>query len=139
LTVSHDKDTLSATPLKEILRSMEGSYTALYRVNHSSSFGDSAVKIQLLLANQGSQQNATPDFLNLILKASELSHPVVAVIGLGSSVPTIKTAVEYLTERGIPLVSAVASADNLTSLRWLWSVSPSNKEYVDRIYSFLET
>jgi ABC-type branched-subunit amino acid transport system substrate-binding protein len=139
LTVSHDKDTLSATPLKEILRGLEGSYTALYRVNHSSSFGDPAVKIQLLLANQGSQQNADPDFLSLIVKASQPSHPVVAVIGLGSSVPNIKTAIEYSAERGIPLVSAVASADNLTALPLLWSVSPSNKEYVDRIHSFLGT
>ena len=31
LTVSHDKDTLSTTPLNEILFSLEGSYTALYR------------------------------------------------------------------------------------------------------------
>jgi ABC-type branched-subunit amino acid transport system substrate-binding protein len=139
LTVSHDKDTLSTTPLKEILRSLEGSYTALYRVNHSSSFGDPAVKIQLLLANQGSQQNADPDFLSLIVKASRPSHPVVAVIGLGSSVPNIKTAIEYSAEHGIPLVSAVASADNLTDLPLLWSVSPSNKEYVDRIHSFLGT
>jgi ABC-type branched-subunit amino acid transport system substrate-binding protein len=140
LTVSHDKDTLSTTPLKEILRSLEGSYTALYRVNHSSAFGDPvAVKIRLLLANQGSQQNADPDFLNRIVRASQPGHPVVAVIGLGSSVPTTKTAVEYLTKQGIPLVSAVASADDLTALPLLWSVSPSNAEYADRIHSFLET
>jgi ABC-type branched-subunit amino acid transport system substrate-binding protein len=139
LTVSHDKGTLSATPLKEILNSLEGSYTALYRANHSSAFGDPAVKIQLLLANQGSRQNADPDFLDLISKASQPTHPVAAVIGLGSSVPNTKTAVEYLAKEGMPLVSAVASADNLTDLHLLWSVSPSNKEYVNRIHAFLTT
>jgi ABC-type branched-subunit amino acid transport system substrate-binding protein len=139
LTASHDKNTLSVTTLGEIWRSLEGSYTALYRANHSSSFGDLNIKIQLLLANQGSQQNSDPDFLNLILKASEPSHPVVAVIGLGSSLPSLKTAAEYLADHGIPMVSAVASADNLTPLPLLWSVSPSNTEYVNRIRSFLQT
>lgn len=139
MTTSHDKNTLSVTTLEEILRSLEGSYSALYRANHSSSFGDLNVKLQLLLASQGSQQNADPDFLNLILKASEPSHPVVAVTGLGSSLPSLKTTAEYLADHGIPMVSAVASADNLTALPLLWSVSPSNSEYVNRIHSFLQS
>jgi hypothetical protein len=37
------------------------------------------------------------------------------------------------------MVSAVESADNLTDLPLLWSVSPSDKEYVERIHSFLQT
>jgi ABC-type branched-subunit amino acid transport system substrate-binding protein len=140
LTVSQNKDTLSAISLKEILHSLEGSYTALYRANHSRDFGDpSAVKIQLLLANQGSQQNADPDFLNGIVKESEQGHPVVAVIGFGSSLPNTKTAVEYFEQQDIPMVNAVASGDSLTNLRLLWSVSPGNMEYVDRLDSFLGT
>lgn len=139
LTVSHDKGTLPIASLKEILRTLEGGYTALYRVNHSSFFGDQDIKIQLLLVNQGSQQNADPDFLNFILEASQPSHPVVAVIGLGSSLPNTKTAADYLAEHEIPMVSAVAAADNLTDLPLLWSVSPSAAEYVNRIHSFLQT
>jgi len=138
-TISHDKDTLSTTPLKEILFSLEGGYTALYRVNHSSAFGDQNIKIQLLLDNQGSQQNADSDFLDLIVKESQSSHPVVTVIGLGSSLPNTAIAVKYLAEHKIPMVGAVESADNLTDLPLLWSVSPSDKEYVDRIHSFLQT
>jgi hypothetical protein len=125
--------------LRQILYSLEGSYSALYRANHSSDFGDpSAVKIKLLLANQGSLQDASPDFLNSILKVSQPDHPLVAVIGLGSSLPNTKTAIEYLAQQGIPLVSAEASADSLTNLHLLWSVSPSNTEYVDRLKSFLD-
>ncbi len=139
LTVSRDKSTLPTTTLEEILRSLEGSYTALYRANHSPSFGDPNVKIQLLLANQGNQQNADLDFLNRILEASESSHPVVAVVGLGSSLPGLKTAAGYLADHGIPMVSAVESADNLTALPLLWSVAPSNAEYVNRILAFLQT
>ncbi|MGH3856752.1 MAG: hypothetical protein ACRDR6_25360, partial [Pseudonocardiaceae bacterium] len=140
LTVSQDKDTLSAISLKEILHCLQGSYTALYRVNHSPDFGDpSAVEIQLLLANQGSQQDADPDFLNGILRESQPAHPVVAVIGLGSSFSTTMTTVEYIAKQGIPLVSAVTSADNLTNLHLLWSVSPSNDQYVQALNVFLGT
>jgi len=140
LTVSQDKDTLSAMSLKEILHCLEGSYTALYRANHSRDFGDpSAMKIQLLLANQGSQQDADPDFLNDIVKESEPAHPVVAVIGLGSSLPTTMTAVDYIAKQNIPLVGAVASADSLTNLHLLWSVSPSNDQYVQALNAFLGT
>jgi hypothetical protein len=137
LTVSQARP--PAISLRQILYSLEGSYIALYRANHSRDFGDpSAVKLQLLLANQGSRQNADPDFINGILKASQRDHPVVAVIGLGSSVPNTKVAVEHLAQQGIPMVSAVTSADSLTNLPLHWSVSPSNIEYANRLKAFLE-
>jgi len=128
-----------AISLRQILYSLEGNYTALYRANHSSDFGDpTAMKIQLLLANQGSLQEAGPAFLDSIVKLSQLDHPMVTVIGLGSSVPNTKTAVEYLAQQGIPMVDAEASADSLTHLHLLWNVSPSNSEYVGQLKSFLD-
>jgi hypothetical protein len=128
-----------AISLRQILYSLEGDCTALYRANHSSDFGDpTAVKIQLLLANQGSLQEASPDFLNRVVKVSQADHPMVAVVGLGSSVPNTKAAVEYLAQQNIAMVGAEASADSLTNLHLLWSVSPSNIEYVDRLKSFLD-
>jgi ABC-type branched-subunit amino acid transport system substrate-binding protein len=137
LTVSQARP--SAISREEILHSLEGSYIALYRANHSHDFGDpSAVRLQLLLANQGSRQDVDPDFIDDIVKVSQPDHPVVAVIGLDSSTPNMKTAVEHLAQQGIPMVSAVASADDLTNLPLLWSVSPSNLEYAGRLKSFLD-
>jgi hypothetical protein len=137
LTVSRVRP--PAISLRQILHSLEGCYTALYRTNHSSNFGDpSAVKIQLLLANQGSRQNADPDFIDGVLGVSQPDHPVVAVIGMGSSVPNTKTAAEYLANKGIPIVNAEASADSLTDLHLLWSVSPSNTDYAKQFKSFLD-
>lgn len=137
LTVSQVRP--AALSLRQILHCLQGSYTALYRANHSSDFGDpTAVKIQLLLANQGSRQEADPDFLNGIVKASQPDHPVVAVVGLGSSFPNTKTAVEYLAQQGIPMVNAAAAADSLTHLPLLWSVAPSNIEYTAQLKSFLD-
>jgi hypothetical protein len=137
LTVSRARP--AALFLRQILGSLEGSYTALYRANHSRDFGDpSVVEIQLLLANQGSLQNADPDFINGIVKLSQPDHPVVAVIGLGSSVPNTETAVKYLAQQGIPMVNAAASADSLSNLHLLWSVTPSNTEYATQLKSFLD-
>jgi hypothetical protein len=137
LTVSRARP--SALFLSQILGSLEGSYTALYRANHARDFGDpSVVEMQLLLANQGSLQDADPDFINGIVKLSQPDHPVVAVIGLGSSVPNTETAVKYLAQQGIPLVNAAASADSLTKLHLLWSVTPSNTEYATQLKSFLD-
>jgi hypothetical protein len=137
LTVSRARPT--AITLSEILHSLQGSYTALYRTNHSSAFGDpSAIKIQLLLANQGSLQNADPDFLSSIVEISQPNHPVVAIMGLGSSVPNTKTAVEYFERQGIPMVNAAASADDLTNMRLLWSVGPGNIDYATQLKSFFD-
>lgn len=120
----------SAMSLEQILHSMEGAYTALMRANHSHSFGDpSAAKLQLLLANQGSQLESAPNFIGRIAEESEDEHPVVAVVGLGVSRTNTVEVAEQLAEEGIPMVSAVTSADNLTDLPYFWSVSPSDTQY----------
>ena len=137
LTVPQARPT--ATSLKQILHTLQGSYTGLMRANDSIDFGDpSTEKLQLLLANEGSQQEAGTDFLDSIVKMSQPDHPVVTVIGLGVSVPNTKTAAEYLAQRKIPMVNAVASADDLTNLPLLWSVEPSNHDFVRALGSFLD-
>jgi hypothetical protein len=137
LTVPQARPT--ATSLKQILHTLQGSYTGLMRANDSIDFGDpSTEKLQLLLANEGSQQEAGTDFLDGIVKMSQPDHPVVTVIGLGVSVPNTKTTAEYLAQRKIPMVNAVASADDLTNLPLLWSVEPSNRDFVRALGSFLD-
>lgn len=137
LTVSQARP--SAISLQQILYSLEGAYTALERINNSRDFGDaSAMRVQLLLANQGSRQEAGPEFLDSILEESEPDHPVVAVVGLGASVPNTNRAVDHLASRSIPMVSAIASADSLTGKPLLWSVSPSNNQFAERLKQYLD-
>ncbi len=139
LTLSDPEDHPAAIPLTDILDSLEGSYTALQRANHSRDFGDpSAVGLQLWLANQGSRQDADPSFITSILGISQPDHPVVAVVGLGSSLLTNKDAAGQMAQRRIPMVGALASADSLTDLPLLWSVSPSNIQYVQHLKAFLD-
>ena len=78
-----------------------------------------------------------------ILDQDEEQHPIVAVVGLGSSFVGTKTIAAKLAgnEKGIPLVTAVASADSLDAddVPRLRSVSPSNTAYARALRSFLET
>lgn len=137
LTVSHA--TPSAISLNQILYSLQGSYTALVRANEEIDFpGSRLPRLQLLLANQGSQQEAGNEFMDGILEMSESEHPVVAVVGLGSSVPNTKIAAGYLAGKEVPMVSAVTSADDLTSLPLMWSVSPSNLDYARALREHLD-
>lgn len=139
LTVSEERP--SAIPLSQIQHSLEGVYTAQRRINQSTVFGDpNAPKLQLLLANQGSRQDISARFVERVLGVSDTEHPLVGVIGLGSSVENTDKLVETLgsEENKIPMVSAITSSDTLTGRPNLWSVSPSNVQYAQTIRNLLD-
>jgi len=137
LTVS--KKIPSTMSLQQIRDTLQGTYTALVRANRSSVFSDpAAVQIQLLLANQGSQQEAGTRFVEGLTAVSEPDHPLVAVVGLGSSVENTEKVARDLAGRGVPMVSAVTSADTLTGIEGLWSVSPGNSQYAQALKEFLD-
>lgn len=137
LTVSRTAP--SAISLERILHSLQGSYAALVRANQDSGRpGATMPSVQLLLANQGSRHEAGTEFLDGVVGVSEPDHPLLAVVGLGSSVPNTRTVAEYLAARGIPMVSAMTSADDLSTLPLLWSVSPSNRDYARALRSYLD-
>jgi hypothetical protein len=139
LTVSAERP--SAIPLSQILHSLEGVYTAQRRINGSTVFGDpNAVRLQLMLANQGSRQDISDRFVQRVLDVSETDHPLVGVIGLGSSVENTDALVRRLGagENGIPMVSAITSSDSLTGQTNFWSVSPSNVHYAQALRNLLD-
>lgn len=137
LTVSKRKH--SAISLQLIEHSLEGAYTALWRTNHTTQYGDPhAVQVELLLANQGSRQESSDSFVDQILHVSEERHPLVAVIGLGSSVENTKTVADKLSAAHIPMVSAVTSADTFTDEPGMWNISPGNATYVQALKSYLD-
>src|SRR5262249_62233630 len=104
----------SAMSLDQIKFSLEGSLTALHRINHFADFGDpNAVQIQLLLVNQGSRQEYSDALIKQILDQSRPDdHPLVAVVGLGSSFTGTEATAKALADLGIPMVRGVASADS---------------------------
>ncbi|MEV0389477.1 hypothetical protein [Nonomuraea sp. NPDC050643] len=129
----------SAITLEQIEHALQGSYTALVRANTTTNFGDyKQVGLQLLLANQGSRQDVGDRLSGKVLGVSEERHPLVGVVGLGSSVPNTETMVRRLGAAGIPMVSAITSADSLTGLPNFWSVSPSNLQYAQALRHYLD-
>jgi hypothetical protein len=133
--------TPAAIPLAQVRSSLEGAFTGLKAASViGSEFGDPpATKLQVLLANAGSRQEYAADLVAGIVAQSEPEHPVVAVVGMGSSLPgTFQTATELGT-RDIPMVSAITSADSfdLGHIRGYRSVSPSNTDYANALRDFL--
>ncbi|GGK04752.1 hypothetical protein GCM10010123_38380 [Pilimelia anulata] len=129
-----DADARSSAMVPAQLReSLQGVLVAQQRANSSTVFGDPAVRrIRLVLANQGARQEFTRELVDEILTAGEDGGPPAAVVGFGSSYAgTVETA-RALSDKGIPMVVAVASADNLNgrAIPGLHSVSPSNTQLV---------
>jgi ABC-type branched-subunit amino acid transport system substrate-binding protein len=130
----------SALPPDSVRNRLEGAYTALRRVNTERDAGDLNPQIQLLLANEGTTDGQWQDVRD---RLDELSHakqnPLVAVVGLGVSTARTQRHVEDLSERGIPMVGAVLTADTLEydEVPGLIKTSPSNRHYVAALRAYL--
>ncbi|MEU5695905.1 hypothetical protein [Actinosynnema sp. NPDC020468] len=130
-----DSSKLDGASLRHAL---QGALTAQRAVNHGPRHGDQALGVQLVLANIGvDQQSWAPVVARLgALKSGE--HPLVAVTGLGVSVPETRAAADKLYDDwGIPSMGAVLSADDMTTRSTapdsrapgLFKTSPSNHDY----------
>ncbi|MFC3996852.1 ABC transporter substrate-binding protein [Nocardiopsis sediminis] len=131
----------SAMSPDQVLSSLEGAYVAQWRANHSRAIGDRTPLVQLVLANEGSrQEHWEPVVDRLVEMASEEPVPLLAVVGLGVSVQSTSDAAGRLSDNGIPMVSAVASADGLndSARRGLVRVSPSNTDFVTALRGYTE-
>ena len=135
------KPAASAMSLDQIRFSLQGAYVASRRANASSVFGDqNAPAVQLLLVNQGSRQPALDALAPTIVALGDAEHPVVAVVGLGSSFTGTEGMASALAQRGIPMVGAVTSATSLSAERYptFHSVSPSNVDYATALKDLLD-
>ena len=138
--MSESATSASAMSLAEIKRSLEGAYVAQYRANHAVELSDpSAMQIQMLLANQGSRGEYNAQLVQDILDESEPDHQVVAVVGFGPSTQGSKATARELASYGIPMVTAVATADDFDGddVDGLHSVSPSNTAYAQSLRRLL--
>jgi hypothetical protein len=129
----------SAVLPDQVRYSVLGTLTALERANDTPAFGDQGVKIRLVLVNYGSRQEHRPELVDAILATSEPEHPLVAVVGLGSSFRGTEETATALAAQGIPMVGAIASANSLKKedIPTLYSVSPSNGDYAQALLALL--
>jgi ABC-type branched-subunit amino acid transport system substrate-binding protein len=131
-------DRRSALSVDQIRAGLQGAYVAQYRANHSDEVGDRTPQIELLLANEGSNQEHWRAVVDQLVGLTRGDHPLVAVVGLGVSLPETKVAAEELAKHRVATVGAVLTADSMSSDSDSGSsgddltfvrVSPSNTDY----------
>ncbi|WP_415840348.1 ABC transporter substrate-binding protein, partial [Nocardiopsis gilva] len=120
--------------------SLEGAYVAQMRANHGVELGDQLPLTQLYLANEGSHQAQWEPVAQELVEMTEDEAPLVAVIGLGVSITATEEAAQYFSDRQIPMVSAVVTADGLdyNGFPGLLRASPSNSQYVDALDAYID-
>jgi hypothetical protein len=130
----------STSPLsdEQIRVSLEGAYSAQYRANHSRDIRDPSPLIQLLLVNDGSHETQWSTAVHTLLSTTEPDHPLLAVVGLGVSIPATQLAATQLSTNGLPMVGAVVTATNLSAQR-LFEAGPSTLDYAKALLQYTTT
>jgi hypothetical protein len=133
-----------------ILHALQGAYVAQLEANaNDGNFGDAGLDVQLVLANDGPEQNLWKDVVtDFRSMANDKSHPLVAVTGLGVSVTQTRNAAVQLGKPPMPLptIGAVLTGDDMTTREVspapvppsLFKVSFSNYQYVQALKDQLD-
>ncbi|GAA3293468.1 ABC transporter substrate-binding protein [Dactylosporangium vinaceum] len=123
----------------EILHSLEGAYAAQWQANHGvgTDFGDPTPQFQLVLGNEGSNKSAWSAAADGLTALRDGEHPLVAVTGLGISVPETRNAAVALDRARIPTIGAVITSDDMVAPS-MFKVSPSNHQYAAALKAYLD-
>jgi hypothetical protein len=85
--------------------------------------------------NEGRDQTHWRELLPALRELKADEHPVVAVVGLGVSIPATQDAARALSALDLPAVGGVLTATDLDAPR-LFEVSPSNAQYVTALAGY---
>ncbi|GLY69295.1 ABC transporter substrate-binding protein [Amycolatopsis taiwanensis] len=129
----------SAVTAEQIQYELEGAYTAQYRINHTGAAGDQRPLVKLMLANWGSHELQWQTVVEQLEGMVNDPDPLVAVTGLRLSTVQTEQAAKHLAQHDIPMVSAIATADQLNygAIRGFVRASPSNSDYVAALNAYL--
>jgi ABC-type branched-subunit amino acid transport system substrate-binding protein len=106
---------------------LQGAYVAQKEFNDGLKLHNS-VKVRLLIANAGSNQNYTNTVAKQIVQLAQKDKTVVGVMGWPFSGYAID-AIKVLAAAHIPMVSQTASSDALTGIsHYFFRVAPPNKD-----------
>ncbi|MEJ8646497.1 ABC transporter substrate-binding protein [Streptomyces sp. MS1.AVA.3] len=135
----------SALPIGEIRSSLEGAFIAQCRANacpalsttSSTGIQGKTPLIQLVLANEGRNETHWKPVVDQLAGLVNDEHPLVAVTGMGVSIPETQAAATELSRLKIPAIGAVLTATDLNAPR-LFKVSPSNVDYAKALRQYLD-
>ncbi|WP_425247693.1 hypothetical protein [Streptomyces sp. NEAU-NA10] len=127
--------------LSDILHEVQGAYLAQWQANHTSN--GQAPAIRLVLANPGATSDHWELLVDRLERMTKGADRLRAVAGVGMSTDNNKKAVAELTRRGIPVVGASITADDLANgqngkdpFPGLARVSPTNTDEARALASF---
>ncbi|MFJ4618929.1 hypothetical protein [Streptomyces sp. NPDC088812] len=127
--------------LSDILHEVQGAYLAQWQANHTSN--GQAPAIRLVLANPGATSEHWEPLVDRLERMARGADRLRAVAGVGTSTDRNKQAVAELTRRGIPVVGASITADDLANgaggtdpFPGLARVSPTNTDEARALASF---
>ncbi|MGH3870047.1 MAG: hypothetical protein ACRDSR_00790 [Pseudonocardiaceae bacterium] len=128
----------SAMSSTEVRTALEGAYAAQIYANNGlrTELGDPVPLVQLVLANNGLQQDLWPSVVPQLVGLRGGDHPLVAVTGLGVSKPATRDVADALGAQRIPTVGAVVTANDMTA-KDFFKVSPSNHDFALALQKFL--
>ncbi|MFJ8112960.1 hypothetical protein [Streptomyces sp. NPDC096132] len=129
--------------LSDIQHEVQGAYLAQYQANHSSNGQSPAIR--LVLANPGATSGHWETMVDQLERMTKGPERLRAVAGVGQSTDNNKKAVAELTRRGIPVVGASITADDLANgqkgkdpFPGLARVSPTNTDEARALAAFAE-
>lgn len=140
MTLRSDSNNLLT--IEQIRAHLEGAHIAQLEANKRAD----DPKIRLLLANEGSQEQAWQPVIGRLDTMVDDRQPLVTVTGLGVSIQQTVDGAKELARRDIPMVGSVISADDLNTIaarfggpvNGLVRVSPSNRVEAAAIARYLQ-
>jgi ABC-type branched-subunit amino acid transport system substrate-binding protein len=127
----------SAMTADQIVDTLQGAYAAQYRTNHvdQPKHGTRHL-IQLLVANQGLNQDRWSSLVPQFARMTKAPHPLVAVTGLGISNRHTADAAKALSKRAIPVVASVVTATDIAQ-PYLFKMSPGTDQQIKALHQYL--
>ncbi|WP_024799404.1 ABC transporter substrate-binding protein [Nocardia sp. BMG51109] len=131
-------DATSANTPAMILNELEGAYTAQMRINRTAAIDDPRPLVKVVLANWGSHELQWKPVVEQLEGMVDDPEPLVAVAGLRLSTVHTESAAKHLAEHNIPIISSIATADQLNygAIRGFVRSAPPNTEYVEALYTY---
>jgi len=117
---------------------VNGTYAALHYADAAQG-EDVYPRIRLVLANEGSQEQAWHQVTGQLEAMTGSSDHLVAVIGMGISVAQTVDGARALSKAGIPMIGAVTTADSLdwSGIPGLARIAPSTSQQAGALASYL--
>ncbi|HET8683244.1 MAG TPA: ABC transporter substrate-binding protein [Micromonosporaceae bacterium] len=123
---------------------LEGAYIAQWHHNHDDDgvIADGVPLLRLLVANNGNRAVHWEPVVDQLIELADDPYPLLAVVGLGSSLDTTRQAIARLDAHRIPMVATVITADDMSTtdqpVKHLVRVAPTNTDEVKVAAKYLK-